>query len=346
MVEKIMSPKKERSSHRLGLRTPNVIPDGSARTVKKLLKVLRNKNASDDTRTSAASDLGYIGQESKDAVPVIVSHLISALTDESASLRAVAAKVLGSMGPNSKDAVSVLNSALKDEDASVREWAAFALGTIGPDSQDDIPTLIAAAAMDESASVRSKAHEALGRLRQIIVSHLVPLLTHKNPSMRSYVARALGLAGRRSKDAISALISRLVTDEDISVKYCAACAFGGIAQNAKKYHDEDALLKVKDAIPALKNTLRHNKNNDMKMSAAWALGNIEPEIKSVVRSLIKVLSDKDGNVRENAVEALRKAGKGAVSELMKASHSKSSIVRSCAKDALERIKRDGLLSSS
>lgn len=349
MSEKMTSPKKERSIHTLGSRTPNVNSGDSAHAMKTFMKILRNKHAADDERISAASRLGYIGQASQDTVPVIVSHLISVLTDESASLRAVAAKVLGSMGPNSKDAVSALNSSLRDEDASVREWAAFALGIIGPDSQDDIPTLIAVAAMDENASVRSRAHSALGMLREIIVPHLIPFLTHEDASVRSYAAFALGKAGRRSKDAISTLVSTVLTDENLSVRYHAACALGYIGQSARGKQDADTCLKVQDAIPVLQKTLRH-KNNDMRKSAAWALGAIiGPEIKGVrriVRAIMKSFSDKDVHVRALVVEALCNAGKSAVSELMKASHSKSSIVRACAKDALERIKRYGLLPNS
>jgi HEAT repeat protein len=55
--------------------------------------------------------------------------------------RREAARALGQMGPEAKEAVPSLMAALKDEDRAVRIQAAHALGEIGPEAKAAVPAL-------------------------------------------------------------------------------------------------------------------------------------------------------------------------------------------------------------
>lgn len=245
--------------------------------------------------------------------------------------------------------LSALIADLQDEDASVRAAAALALankGNKGPDSKDlipykdAIPYLIYAAADDQNHSVRANAQWALGQLRRLITPYLVAVLKDKSApfKVRGYATWALGKAGRNAKDAVPDLMDTL-KNESVSMRYAIVCALGKIGQNARAHKNEDARIKAKRAISALINRLHRDVCIDVRGAAAWALGNIGPDVRRVVRALMQAFSDKDGAVRAYAVEAVREAGQSAVPEL-KALRSRSSIVRACVKDALERIEND------
>ena len=73
-----------------------------------------------------------------------VPALIKALKDENSAVRWSAASALGSIGTEAKDAVSALIEILKDENSDVRESAASALRRISTEAKEVIPSLIAA----------------------------------------------------------------------------------------------------------------------------------------------------------------------------------------------------------
>jgi HEAT repeat protein len=88
-----------------------------------------------NARRYAASALGGIGPEAKEAVPA----LITTLKDQNVDVRRYAASVLGEIGP---PAVPELIAALKDQDAEVRRHAASALEKNGPEAKEAVPALI------------------------------------------------------------------------------------------------------------------------------------------------------------------------------------------------------------
>jgi len=79
-------------------------------------------------------------QEKTGQVAVFVQWLQS----QDAGVRSYAASALGEIGKDAKDAAPALIAALKDQDAGVRRSAAAALGKIGKDAKDAAPALIAA----------------------------------------------------------------------------------------------------------------------------------------------------------------------------------------------------------
>jgi len=86
------------------------------------------------------------------------------LSEEAASaLRKQAASALGLMAGDARDAIPVLANALADGDAGVRQEAAKALGAIGAEARDAVPSLRKALG-DPDETVRSQASAALKKI--------------------------------------------------------------------------------------------------------------------------------------------------------------------------------------
>ena len=85
---------------------------------------------------SAASALGRIGPEAKEAVPA----LIIALNDQSEGVRSSAASALGRIRPEAKESVPALIIALNDQSEWVRHSAASALGEMGTEAKRGCPS--------------------------------------------------------------------------------------------------------------------------------------------------------------------------------------------------------------
>ena len=102
-----------------------------------LIKLLNYKDI--ENRRYAASALGAIGPEAKQAIPV----LIGVLNDQDAVVRQNAAWALGAIGPEAKQTIPALIEVLDDEYEyeKVRQSAALALGAIGPEAKQVIPVL-------------------------------------------------------------------------------------------------------------------------------------------------------------------------------------------------------------
>src|SRR5260370_28166803 len=63
------------------------------------------------------------------------------LRDANVVARCTAARALGQMGPQARDALPALLQALQDRDPLVRDAVAEAIGCVGPDSQDPVLAL-------------------------------------------------------------------------------------------------------------------------------------------------------------------------------------------------------------
>ena len=99
------------------------------RTVPQLIEALNDENWR--ARRSAAKALGKMGSEAKQAI----AHLIEALKDEQTSVRWAAAKALETMGPGAKEAVPALQVLLGD--ALSKQAATDALKKIAPEEFGD-----------------------------------------------------------------------------------------------------------------------------------------------------------------------------------------------------------------
>jgi HEAT repeat protein len=132
-------------------------PDAAA-GVPALIEALAS-SSSRWVRSSAAEALGRMGRKAGAAVPI----LQEALRDKDRLIRSTAAEALGGIGTAAAPAAPDLIELLRDEDVIVREHAADALGRIEPDARSAVPALVDALA-DEYGQVREAALRALGRL--------------------------------------------------------------------------------------------------------------------------------------------------------------------------------------
>jgi serine/threonine protein kinase len=168
---------------RLNLEDIKAADPGSRRAIPVLLHALegRRDEAGSDDRLLADLLAEVEGGEPKEpswplsspgaygAAPAAVSFkgspgsigiLIGALQEKDGTVRAKAARALGSIGPGAREAIPVLLGALQDQEAHVRWDAARALGRIGAAAAEGL----AAAVDDKDPVVRQIAADALKRI--------------------------------------------------------------------------------------------------------------------------------------------------------------------------------------
>lgn len=197
----------------------------------------------------------------------VVPPIIEALDDEEVAIREEAAIILGSFGPNSKDAVDELVELLDDEQSSVRLAAVKALGRIGPEAIEAKDALIKIYKSDLSAMV---SHEAAFALCEIapddgdVVSAFAWGLKSDKPYTRRMAALALGKMGPAAKSAVCELTDAL-GDKNSSVRKEAAYALGAIGAGAI------------EAVPELLHTLQSDEFEKVRRAAFWALNKISSE---------------------------------------------------------------------
>jgi HEAT repeat protein len=173
-----------------------------------------------------------------------VSQLVKQLKDTDAEMRRSAAKSLGEMGADAKEAVPDLMKSLKDGDMFVRRFSAQALAGIGPDAKDAIPALKDALG-DKRKEVAEAAAGALAKLGPNGVSTLSDLAKDKKKDtvLRQKAVEALGHAGEDAKPAVSVL-GDLLADSNIAVD--AAAALGELGPVAKDDKILDTLRDLAD----------------------------------------------------------------------------------------------------
>jgi HEAT repeat protein len=115
-----------------------------------------------EVRRDAAAGLAAFGASAKEAVV----PLRQAMNDPDAGVRSAAACAVARVttAAANRDSVVVMIQALKDEDPRARQDAARFLGSIGPDARDAIAALVEAR-RDDNEDVRRAASEALVKIR-------------------------------------------------------------------------------------------------------------------------------------------------------------------------------------
>ncbi|MEL7226958.1 MAG: HEAT repeat domain-containing protein, partial [Cyanobacteria bacterium J06576_12] len=163
----------------------------------------------------------------------LVPTLITALYYQDSSIRAIAAELLGNLGPEAKYSVPALIGALNDSETTVRRQAASALGKIGPAAAVATPALVVLIE-DADTTVRRAAVSALkeigeeiGPTAETAVPALAALLDSSDLVIRREAADALGNIGA---EATPALITAL---GDPRTRYGAAYSLSRIGSPAE-----------------------------------------------------------------------------------------------------------------
>ena len=330
----------------------------SGSTDKAVVAVLTTalKDPDSRVRRSAADALGNIGEKARTAIPALVEafddidpsvvaaaaratgqvgtrasratgDLTALLDHDDARVREAASVSLGNLGRRARTSAFDLNGRLGDPDPAVRAAAAVSLGQLGPRSDASITDLIRILG-DEDDSVRDAASGALARMSKKAVPNLVRALQNGNPIFLQAVVDTLGRIGPVAVPRLSeALLDDLTPD--IARGY-AAMALAQIADRS-------------DSVVATLTKALEDQSENVRMSAAEALGHVGELAKPASAKLIEISIDSRESVlvREFAISALAKIAPGdaAVEEaLVYAVSDGNPRIYEAAVDALLRIR--------
>ncbi len=310
-----------------------------------------------------------------------IYKLTQLLKSDYSSVRCVATTIFGKLGPIAIPALTVLLKH-KDRDTRFSAAYSFCNidklgvsvvigamkdtnypptwdpGRNGIDFELIIPTLICAL-QDDDLDVRCEAARALSRIGPGCVPALVETLKNQDSRVRGRAARTLSRIGTQAKNAEPALAEAL-SDEDLDVRndtFEALCEIKADEPERLKlfikainnkdfnlyYIEACALGKIGvKAVPLLIEALEKSTGR-YRAWVARVIGNIGPQAKDAVLSLVAASMDENKMVQAEAAEALGKIGpeaKKAIPALITALKNDSKWVRLDAARALGRIGPD------
>jgi HEAT repeat protein len=169
--------------------TLQAIGPGARPAIPALVESVKDKDAG--VRILVVKALANMEQE-----PIVVSALISALTDEVPDIRTEAGKALASFGPVAKEAVPALRAAFKDVQGRVRIAAGRALWRITGDKEAVLRDL-RASAKSEEGHTRLAAAAALWEIErsELALLTVIAALRDDDPDVRWEAQDALIVVG-------------------------------------------------------------------------------------------------------------------------------------------------------
>ncbi|MBM3997638.1 MAG: hypothetical protein FJ303_26340, partial [Planctomycetes bacterium] len=266
-------------------------------------------------RHAAADALGTFGVAA-------VQPLIGALTDDSPTLRSEAARALGNIGSDAKDAVPHLKTLLLTGEARSSQDAADALAKIGKAS---IPALSEAIANDK-ADIRARALQTLGKIGADAVPTLVDALGDKNADVRRNAAAALSPLRISDKMVVLAL-AHAVHDSDVTVRQQSLQALQMLGAGAK--------LAAPKLVAALKNT-----DGQSRLQILFVLQSLGDAEDHIVPACAELLKENTPSLRQAAVNLLGSQGTKALPHLIVALKDTDTNVKFSAVNAIQRIPGD------
>lgn len=243
--------------------------------------------------------LGELGEKCNEEA---VNNLISCCGDEDWSICREAARSLGKIGFNAKQAVTELSKLLKSKEESIRKESANALGKIKNPTTESLNSLIEALD-DKNEEVRTEVANALGEIgpeAYNAISRLMKSIKDINWAVRSASAQAISQIGKGSAKAIPSLVSAL-EDKDWRVRYRIVNTLAEIGE---------------ESIPSILEIINHE-NPIVRKEAIEVLGEIKKADPKVLENLYLLLKDTKETVRGKAADALRSIGKEAIPSLIK-----------------------------
>lgn len=293
-------------------------PDAAA-AVPALAKALDDEAGT--VTLSAAEALGKIGAA---AAPAVAERL------SNPKMRALAAGVLGDLGPQARAAVPALIKALQVPDSEGKQEIMLALGAIGSEARPAVPELLKTLKA-EGDPTRAAAAFALAGIGATEAGPLLKqTVTSKDEVLALASARALLRLGPDNPEHVSLALPRLIaalSQKSAGIRREAAEALADLGPRAGS------------AVPALIKAL-HDEDADVRLAVLAALEEIGAGSKAAVSDLTRLLSDHAPEVRTGAAYALGKLGpdaKPAVPDLQRLLASKDEVEQTVAGYALVRI---------
>ena len=153
-------------------------------------------------------------------------------------------------------------------------------------------------------SRRTEAAEALIVMGSAAIDALIQGTSDENPRIRQMSAWTLSGIKTPTSRVVPALIS-VLSDPDENIRFAGSIALQNLGEPAVPY-----LIDALTADPA-----------EIRLNAAYALGEIGAPLDTIVPALIRTLTDAEWNVRRLVVRALVTIGDPAVEPLITALHS-------------------------
>jgi HEAT repeat protein len=258
--------------------------------------------------------------------------LLAALGDESAELRALAARAAGRIGD--PGAFAPLVTAAGDPEPSVRAEALFALGRLGGTGAFDA---IAARLDDPDADTRVMAISALGLLHDPAGATLLSGLL-ADPDPRARAAAALACRGfEDSRCDVDGLIGLSASPDRLSAASAAAALSAmGAATLSIDRGPEDMRMRtrVRDHLVEL------STHPDAGVRLFVARGLVAPTRDSEVAVFARLLGDDDLRVRLAAIRSLAFTGAPFLTDMQALMSDEHSHIRWMALDGMGRIGGD------
>jgi HEAT repeat protein len=143
--------------------------------------------------------------------------------------------------------------------------------------------------------LRGEAELLLSEMGRPAAPSLLPFLADPDADLRRRAVVILGRIGDADNEIIAGLVQRL-TDSDRLVRLKAAMALGQLGE-------ADARV-----LPILLVRLSAAKDPPLRRGLVSAIGNIGPDARDAVGTLIGLLNDSDAGVQEEAAESLMDIG--------------------------------------
>lgn len=263
--------------------------------------------------------------ESEVGVPVLVEEF----ADPESTNKVVAAFALGRIGPAAKAGVKVLSESLADKkDPVLKAVSAWALVRILPEDaavKDKSVEVLAESLMSENALARTAAMRALADIRPGPDKVMPAIQRHLAGQDAAAAEESLHLLAAMGPPAVPALIKTLERPE---FRALTASILGYIGPAAK------------DAVPALVEIAKTDKNHEARREALLALGGIGGSPELIVPVAVAALADRDSKLVVAACFTLAKLGpaaKDAVPALTKLAQGKDEVLKEQAEKALKAI---------
>jgi HEAT repeat protein len=253
----------------------------------------------------------------QDADPVYEGQKVSkwidtVQNDSSARKRALAVEALGKIWivHKHKDAIPNVCRALRvDASAAVRAQAALVLAGLRAEDKDHgSKALIDSLGTEKESRVRKEIIAAMSKFPEVCalgVDPLIAALKDTDPAVKVAAAEALALAGSQTKTMAKSAAPGLVPllkDPDKAVRMAAVYALGRI--------QPEGASTIAETMAAM---LATEKDADMKRELVAALGLLAEKSDVVVKALGVALFDASDDVRRTAARALGTFGAEAAS---------------------------------
>ncbi|VTS07320.1 HEAT repeat domain-containing protein [Tuwongella immobilis] len=246
-----------------------------------------------NVRLRTAKALGVQPEAFPDAPPVLLERL----GDPDARVRAACAEAIWRYDSAAAKAKEPLLKLTADMDATVRASAALALGRIIVESEAVVPTLARLAGNDPELAVRMEAVRSLGFWKESARGASPELLRALNDSavsLRQEAMLSLGKIVPMSPDAVLAVMERMRTDTDSSVKVFGVRTLSNLTQR------DPAKM-----VPFLTERLDKETNGDLRLAIIDELRSFGAAAKLAIPSLQSARRDAQTVVREAAAQAIQ-----------------------------------------